>query len=218
LLASAPSQTARLRAGAGNAVVFWAVIMLAITVLWLIGGWLAGKILGSGFGLRSPETVWALGVAAPICAALAVASSVKWVRRWPDPRPLLSADLADSNVVEESYVFAEAKRFQEPEHGGLMYFLKTHAGEVFTVFDYESQTLALEERDPLQSSYRPCANLLLVRAPNSRAVLSTTSSGPELTVGQPMELALAPEKWPEPEALCDIPWEQLEHRLGRSDA
>jgi hypothetical protein len=218
LLASAPSQVARLRAGAGNAVVFWAASMLAIAVLWLVGGWLAGKMFGSGFGLRSPETVWVLGVAAPVCALLAVASSVKWVRRWPDPRPLLNADLAQSSVTEESYVFTEAKRFQEPEHGGLMYFLKTDAGEVFTVFDYESQTRALEEQDPLQSSYRPRANLLLVRAPNSRAVLSSSSSGPELAVGPPIDLALAPTEWPKPETLCDIPWEQLEHRLSRGDA
>jgi hypothetical protein len=204
--------------GAGNAVVFWAFIMLATVVLWLVGGWFAGKMFGSGFNLRSPETAWVLGIATPICAVLAIASSVKWVRRSPDPRPQLHADIAQSQVVEERYVFTDAKRFQEPEHGGLMYFLKTDANEVFTVFDHESQTRGVEEQDPLQSSYRPRANLLLVRAPNSHVVLSSQSSGPELAVGQPIELTLAPEEWPEPEALCPIPWDQLEQRLGRSDA
>ena len=218
LLASAPSQIARLRMGFSNAAVFWASSMLALAVLWLVGGWLAGKMFGSGFGMRSPETVWVLGVAAPVCAVLAAASSIKWLRHWPDQRPLLSADLAQSKVLEERYVFTEAKCFQEPEHGGLMYFLRTDTDEVFTVFDHESQRRGLDEEEPLQSTYRPRAGLLLVRAPSSRAVLSSESSGTELAVGQPAELAVEPAQWPEPERLCSIPWDQLERRLGRSDA
>ena len=38
--------------------------------------------------------------------------------------------MALSRVHEERYVFSEAKRFQEPEHGGLIYFLRSNENEV----------------------------------------------------------------------------------------
>jgi hypothetical protein len=115
-------------------------------------------------------------------------------------------------------VFKEAKRFQEPEHGGLIYFLRSTENEVFTVYDHESQTLGVDDKDPLLSSYRPQADLLVVRAPGSGFVLKSQSSGAELSVGPPLELTVKPAEWPEAECLCPIPWEQLEQRLGSAVA
>jgi hypothetical protein len=157
-----------------------------------------------------------MAVATPACAALAVTSSVKWVRTLPDYRSLLKQDLADSLVNEERYVFTEARRFQEQEHGGLMYFLRTNKDGVFTVYDYESQALGIDDQDPLQSAYRPQTQLVVVRAPNSGFVLSSQGSGALLAVGAPVDLVVGPEKWPKPESLCDIPWSQLDLRLALS--
>jgi hypothetical protein len=68
----------------------------------------------------------------------------------------------------------------------------------------------------LQSSYRSQAELLIVRAPNSRFVLSEQASGAALPVpaGSPIDLAVGPEEWPEAQTLCEIPWGKLEARLG----
>jgi hypothetical protein len=216
LLSSAPTTAARLREGFENAFVLWATSLLALIAVWLLLGWLAGKVWDVHLGLRSTATLWVMAVATPACAALAVTSSVKWVRTLPDYRSLLKQDLADSLVNEERYVFTEARRFQEQEHGGLMYFLRTNKDGVFTVYDYESQALGIDDQDPLQSAYRPQTQLVVVRAPNSGFVLSSQGSGALLAVGAPVDLVVGPEKWPKPESLCDIPWSQLDLRLALS--
>jgi len=214
LFSSAPTTAARLKQGIENAFVLWATSLLALVVVWLLLGWLAGKVWNVHLGLRSTETLWVMALATPACAVFAVASSIKWVRTLPDYRPLLRQDLADSLVNEERYIFAEARRFQEPEHGSFIYFLHTTEDEVFTVYDYESQTLGLDDQDPLQSAYRPRTQLVVVRAPNSGLVLSSLGSGAPLEVGAPIDLTVGTEKWPKPETLCDIPWSELELRLA----
>ncbi|OGB09842.1 MAG: hypothetical protein A3E23_07080 [Burkholderiales bacterium RIFCSPHIGHO2_12_FULL_65_48] len=216
LFSSAPTAATRLKQGIENAFVLWATSLLALVVVWLLLGWLASKVWDVHLGLRSTATLWVMALATPACAVLAVRSSVKWVRTLPDYRPLLRQDLADSLVNEERYVFTEARRFQEPEHGGLMYFLRTNEDEVFTVYDYESQTLGIDDQDPLQSAYRPQTQLVVIRAPNSGLVLCSQGSGAPLEVGAPVDLAVGPEKWPKPETLCDIPWSQLNVRLASS--
>ena len=217
-LAGAPDLIKRLRRGATNAFVLWAAGLLAVAVGWLALGWVLGKVLNLNLGMHSSTTGWVVAVATPLCAVLALLSSIKWVRSWPDYRPQLQDDLNRAKVIEESYRFIGAKRFQEPEHGGLIYFLHSTENEVFTVYDYESQTLGVDDKDPLLSPYRPQAGLRLVRAPASGYVLSTQSSGAELSVGLPLALTVKPAEWPEDESLCPIPWDQLEQRLGSAIA
>jgi hypothetical protein len=214
LIAQAPTSVKRLKRGAGNAIVLWAASLLAVVVVWLVLGWMAGKALNLSIGLHSSATVWLVSFATPLCAVFAVLSSIKWGRGWPDYGPQLREDLTQARVTEERYVFAEAKRFQEPEHGGLIYFLRSTENEVFTTYDYESQTLGVDDNEPLQSSYRPQSNMLIVRAPKSGFVLSSKSSGTELSVGTPVELTAGPKEWPEADKVCHIPWEHLEQRLG----
>src|SRR5437763_11138033 len=155
LLAEAPTAVTRLKRGVGNALLLWAVSLLAVLAAWLALGWIAGKAFDIDLGLRSTATLALVGVAAPLCAIVAALSSVRWIRAWPDPRPQLRDDVALSRVHEERYVFSEAKRFQEPEHGGLIYFLRSNENEVFTVFDDESQSLGVDDKNPLESAYRP---------------------------------------------------------------
>lgn len=213
-LSQAPDTLERFKRGAGNAFLLWAVNMLAVVVAWLALGWVIGKAFNLSLGLHSSTTAWVLAVAAPICAVFALLSSIKWVRSWPDYGSELREDLSRAEVNEERYVFKEAKRFQEPEHGGLMYFLRSTENEVFTAYDYESQTLGVDDKDPLLSGYRPLKNLLIVRAPSSGFILKIQSHGAQLSVGPPLDLTVKPDEWPEAESLCPIPWEQLEQRLG----
>jgi hypothetical protein len=191
--------------------------MLCIAVVWLAIGWISGKAFGAPFGLSSPVTAWVLGFATPLCGVIAAISSVRWIRSWPDLRPMLRADIEAARVVEERYVFTEAKRFQEPEHGGLIYFLRTTGDAVLTLFDHESQDLGLRAIDPLSSSFLPKSELVVVRAPNSDLVIAKSFHGTELDAGVPIELGAGPEEWPESESLCNIPWAELESRLGATN-
>lgn len=218
LLRKAATPVRRWIIGAVNAVVMFAGSLLGVVIVWMVLAWLAAKLFNVEYGLRSPVAIWVLGVAIPVCAGYAIVSSVGWVRAWHDHRPELRTDAEEALVDEEQYVFQEAKRFQEPEHGGLFYFLRTSDDRVFALFDHESQDLGCQEGDPLKSSFRPMSHLVLVRAPQTRIVVGSTFSGFPLESGDPIDLVLAPEEWPESESYCAIPWFELESRLGPAKA
>lgn len=173
--------------------------MLVLVAICLGPAWLARKFFTTEFGLRSDAAVWIFGIAVPVCLIYAVISSARWIRGWHDYRPLLRADISNHKVEEEHYVFTEAKRFQEPEHGGLIYFLRTSEDKVFTLFDHESQDLGVQNGDPLKSSFVPRQNLVITRAPETRFVISKVFAGPPLEIGEPAELTSAPKHWPETE-------------------
>jgi hypothetical protein len=138
------------------------------------------------------------------------------MKKWRDLRPALGADLESGEVEEEHYEFTAAKRFQESEHGGMMYFLRTVDDKVFVLFDYESQGLGAEGQEPLASEFQPREKFELVRAPHSGIVLEQNFSGTPLEIGAPIELAVGPSKWPEWECYCEVKWEELDERFGRS--
>lgn len=214
LLRNAATTGRRWMQGAENALVLWAASLLGLILLWLALAWIGRKFLALEFGLRSDAAVWVFGVGIPACTVYAVISSVGWIRGWQDYRPLLRADIDERKVDEEHYIFTEAKRFQEPEHGGLIYFLRTSEDKVMTLFDHESQDFGVQDADPLKSSFVPGENLVMVRAPRTRFVISQTFSGPSLDAGDPIELTADPKDWPETETYCDIPWTELRARLG----
>jgi hypothetical protein len=87
-----------------------------------------------------------------------------------------------------------------------------------TLFDHESQDFGVQDADPLKSSFVPRENLVMVRAPRTRFVVSQTFSGPPLDAGDPIELTADPKDWPESETYCDIPWTELRARLGTQTA
>ncbi|MES1264651.1 MAG: hypothetical protein ABUU24_03245, partial [Variovorax sp.] len=214
VLRNSATAVRRWKQGVENALVLWAASLLGVVVIWLAAAWVARKVVNAEFGLSSPAAVWLVAVVAPLCGIYAAVSSVRWVRGWKDYRPLLRADIEGAKVQEEHYVFTEAKRFQEPEHGGLIYFLRTTEGKVLTLFDHESQDLGTQERDPLTSSFRPMSALVMVRAPKTGFVVGKSFAGAPLEVGPPVTLDVDPKYWPESESYCSIQWAELESRLG----
>ena len=216
LLLQAPTASRRWKDGLENALVLSAVSLLVLVLAWLGLAWIARKLFALDFGLQSAAVVWVLGIGIPICLIGAGFSSVRWVKGWRDYRPLLRADITSRRVEEEHYVFTEAMRFQEPEHGGLIYFLRTCDDKVFTLFDHESQDLGVQDEDPLKSSFSPKQNLVIARAPGTRFVISKVFSGSPLDTGDPIELTVEPKHWPETEEYCGIAWADLPTRLGPS--
>ncbi len=214
LLAQAPDDRARRKRGMTTTLVLWAAGWLVITGGWLLLGWVIGRIIGADLGLESSITQLIVIYAFPVSAIIAIVLGIRWLRALPDYRPQLRLDVDGAQVKEERYVFTEAKRFQEPEHGGLIYFLRSTSDEVLTVYDPESQSLGVQGQDPLQSRYRPQAELRVVRAPHSGFALDTDTAGAELPVNAPIPLSVAPRHWPQADALCPIAWDQLEARLS----
>jgi len=210
-----PTRATRWKRGIENAVVMWALAMLVFVFGWKGVAWAARRILHANIGWKSAGAVWIVIAGALLCATCSVISTVRWMKKWRDLRPALLADLESGEVAEEHYEFTAAKRFQEPEHGGLMYFLRTVDDKVFVLFDYESQGLGAEGQDPLASEFQPRERLMLVRAAHSGLVLAQTFSGAPLEVGAPLELAVGPSKWPDWETYCEIKWDELEEWFGK---
>jgi hypothetical protein len=214
-LNSAPTTATRWLRGSQNALVLWAVLMFLFAFVWTLFAWVVRATLRAEIGWSSEAGIWIGGLGASACAVYAVASSVRWVQEWRDVREDYHADLKRAEVVEEFYEFTAAKRFQEPEHGGLIYFLRTPDEKVFVLFDCESQDLGARVEDPLTSKFQPRTELLIVRAPKTRIVLSQRFSGIPLDAGDPKELSLPPQSWPESETYCKFRWDELESRLTR---
>ena len=137
------------------------------------------------------------------------------VKGWQDDRVELQADLSRGVVVDELYRFVEAKRFQEPEHEGLIYFLRTEDDRVLVLYDPESASLGAAGEDPLSSSFRPSTELTMVRAPATRFVLDKRFGGSAMKLSAPIELTVRLEEWPEQDEFCAISWGDLETRLGQ---
>jgi len=216
ILRTAPTSARRWKEGAENAFILFAILMVVFAAGWWGVNWVIRNLARLDVGLNSAVAPWVIALGIVVCGTYAAVSTVRWIRRWKDPRPLLSADINGGQVVEETYHFTAAKRFQEPEHGGLFYFLRTTDDRVFVLYDAESQDLGVQPEDPLASTFKPCTHLLIVRAPNTGYVISKHFSGEPLMVGDPRELAVGPKEWPDSDAYCGIPWQQLETRLGKA--
>jgi hypothetical protein len=214
LLKAHPTAARRWKDGAENALVTSAAALLALVVIWLGLAWLFRVLFSIEFGMRSNVAIWVVGIGAPICAVYAVVSSIRWVSAWPDSSASISADIAADSVDEEHYEFAAAKSFEEPEHGGLIYFLRTSEDTVLTLYDYEGMELGAQNEESTKSSLVPRSALVMVRAPHSGFVISKTFSGSTLECGQSLELSADPKDWPESDVYCDIPWSELESRLA----
>lgn len=207
---------ARWKVAAENIAVLWAGSMLVFVLCWAVVGWMGRIAFAVDIGWKAPLAPWLLLIGAAGVTLFSVFSTIRWLKSSPDHRSLVRTDLAESSVLEEQLQFVAAKVFQEPEHGGLMYFFRTPDDRVFVIYDHESQDLGAAGEDPHASAFQPRAQLTLVRAPMSRIPISINFRGPPLSAGAVMELAVDPKQWPAPEEFCDVAWHELEHRFARA--
>lgn len=215
ILAVQANRMRRWKEGVANAFVALATSLLAFVLVWAAVAWLIRRAIGLDYGWQSPAAMWIVMFGALLCAVCAVTSTVRWVRSWPDDRAGLRTDLDGGVVIDESYRFVDVKRFQEPEHGGLMYFFRTEDDRVLVLYDHESSNLGCAGEDPLSSSFRPTAEPTMARAPATSLVLDKRFDGSALELSAPIELAVQPAHWPDQDKLCTISWNDLEGRLGR---
>jgi hypothetical protein len=192
----------------------WVSLVLVFIFAWVFAAWVGRKFFGVNFGWNSDWAPAIFGAGVLFCALVMTPNVVKSTRSRSRALSKVRSDLAAGVVDEVELHFTGVKRFQESEHGGLMYFFLTREEEVFVLFDYKSQQLGVDGQDPLTSPFAPRRQLVLVRAPESRIVVRTTFSGEALPLASLLELTARPEEWPNSEDYCEIPWTQLEARLG----
>ncbi len=214
-LKNSKTSARRWRIASVNTVLHYSLSMLAFVVVWKVIAWVARATLSVEIGWHSPAAVWIAALGAVACVPPAIISSARWLKSQSDIRPGLRADLEKGLVTEEAYEFTSTKRFQEPEHGGLIYFLRTTDDKVLVLYDDESQELGAQGENPLNSKFQPSTELLLVRAPQTGIVISRHFSGSALDPGKPLEISVEPQAWPEPETYCKYRWDELEKRLSK---
>jgi hypothetical protein len=211
-----PAKFRKLKMFVGNAAITWCIFMLLMVIAWLVVAWVVRKSFDVEIGWDNTiAAVWVVSVGGIACLAFSIVSTVRWVRGWGDLREPLRIDIVNQRVRVEEYEFVEALRMQEPEHLGLMYFMREGDEATFVFFDRESQDLGVQGEDPLSSTFVPRRHLNVIRAPVSGVAIASEFSGDALQPGDPVELTAPPEEWPEHEEICKVPWSKLPATFAR---
>jgi len=199
LLREAASPRKRLLKAILNFFVLWGALLLGLLFASGVLSYLAtgNELLTSILsfsGLRE--------VAIVISASFALLSTYRWLKAWENPYPDILQDINDKKVIVETYVVQDMCRFQEPELGGFIYFLKVSEQAVFVIYDYQSQT----ENDAVFLVKR---NMQLSLAPHCKKQLGQEWQGDDIFVSATYPLTLPPENWPQPETWLSVEWSQL---------
>jgi hypothetical protein len=213
LLSKLPTGRRRTKEAVENFFVMLAALTLVGVLIWAAIGWLAQKAADLSIGWSSEHAILIAITVVAAVAIYAAYSTTRWMKTWPDSRQPLRDDLDAGFVSEEQLTVLEAKVLQEPEHGGLIYFLRADDDRVFVLYDRESLDLAMTGEDPMGSSFEPQSIVTIVRAPHSGFTIETSFRGENIDIQGPTEMTASPEKWPEDEEYTPIPWGQIEQQL-----
>jgi hypothetical protein len=198
----------------------WVTGLLLWYLLWIVLAWVCRKLFDIDLGTHSR---WAMSIGLVIFGAWSSWMYLELRRqsRQANARhEALTADIVTGEVEEQTFRLTEARRYQEPEHDGLIYFLRTSDDRVLVLFDYESQQLGVQGLNALDSPFKPTGQLVMIRALKSHDVLMTRLEGEPLEPGAPLPFELPTRHWPEPETFLDVSWPELDdwmaRRAGRS--
>jgi len=213
LLSKLPTGRRRTKEAVENFFVMLALLTLVGVLIWAAIGWLTRKTADLDIGWSSEHAIPITISVVAVAAIYSAYSTTRWMKSWPDSRQPLRDDLEAGLVSEEQLTVLEAKVLQEPEHGGLIYFLRSDDDRVFVLYDRESLDLAMTDEDPMGSSFEPQSIVTIVRAPQSGFTIESSFSGENINVHGPSEMTASPDKWPEDEEYSLIPWGQIEQQL-----
>ncbi|WP_022943085.1 hypothetical protein [Psychromonas hadalis] len=132
----------------------------------------------------------------------ALFSTKKWLAEWENPYPLILQDIQCAQVEDESYFVHDLCRFQVPELGGFIYFLKISEQAVFVIYDYQSQ-------DDVNHAFLVQKKLTLSKAPCCDHYLEYVFTGDGVALSATYPLTVVPEEWPLPDRWLALPWSQL---------
>lgn len=150
-----------------------------------------------------------------ISACYALFSSYRWINNMDNDYPLIVKDLKDDLVVDETYYVQDVCRFQEPEYGGFIYFLKISEQDVFVLYDYASQSSNGQTKDANDNPLAIGRSLTLSRAAQSRCYLNYHFGGEIVVITNSYAINLSPDKWPLGLSWCSYSWSQLHSEFSK---
>ena len=191
---------------AGSFILIGLLIAALIKLIdWLIGTDIAAIVL------EDTRTLSLILLAGLILAAILAAKYTVIAQRFTsDMAANYQQDLADNVVDASTHQITDVKLFREPEHGGLMFFLRTDADKTLFLFDVESQDMALETGDDTPPPMiTPKRTLTLTFFPNTHLTYEGFEGAP-LPLPDILDMTADPADWPEDRSWIDTPWDKLE--------
>lgn len=192
-------------------------LLFILVLIWIIVAWIASVLFDANIGLKIDNSKTVFGVLAIVSVIYPLVDSIRWARNLRSDRGKICQDIENGKVIVESYRISDIKRFQEQEHGGLIYFLQIKNKGVLVLYDHKSTEICIDGGDPLSSPFKPRENLNIVRAPETNYPISTKFSGAKLPLPEVLDLMASTDLWPDDDTWCDIPWSDLESVLTRKN-
>lgn len=187
-------------------------LTFAAVLAWLLIAWLAELLTDARFGWNSPYRTAILGALAALAAGYAGITVYRLGSSMRTARARLAADIENGAVIEESMRLVDARALQEPEHGGLIYFLKTATARIFVIYDEESQALGAAGKDPWDSSFEPRDRLRIIRAAESNEIIREAFDGAPLEIADALPMTARPALWPDSHEYLDAEWSEIDER------
>lgn len=183
-------------------------------MLWLLLNWLLGLIITFDFGWNSQYRnyiFWSIVGLSYLYLFVEVAKSCG-----PDSktREAIKKDLAKNIVKVSEYPISEVKVFEEPEHGGFIYFVRTFDSKVIALFDSESQDLSIDGEDPNNSPYKIRNILKISRTPIANHIVDEEFSGDIVAIPELKLFTDNTNIWPEHADLIKCKWENINAKYG----
>jgi hypothetical protein len=189
---------------------FYAMI---IVLIWLFIAWIVRVIFVVDFGWDSQYSYTILFSILSLSFIHLLVTLIKSETADPKTRKMLLFDIQQKKILVEDYQLIDGKVFEEPEHGGFIYFFKTNDDKVFVTFDSESQDLAMNDEDASKSSFSPKNKLRLEKTPNANVLINEEFSGDELDVPEPLLFTANTKIWPEFDGFIDVSWSKIESKF-----
>ena len=175
-----------------KSILFASVVLLILMALFYLVGWsesIDGLITG-----------WVITV---------IGSTWHTVKDWRNGRRIYLEEIDTGQVKESNYLVNKVKVGVCSEAEEIVYFLQLDDGRVFVLWDDREVTEA-----PLYPKGIIRHELRIVRSVIVDWALSITFTGELVGIESIFTLPDKEEDWPEDEAFCDVPWDQIERRYG----
>lgn len=205
-------------AGDAGPQAWWSLVFLTgmatalLYLAWTATSWLLRALLDVTW--TAAVQPWVLPVAAAGSLLVAASLCLGTFGRLRRHRGRLREDLDVGLVSAAHYRITAVKCFREPEHGGLLYFLRTGKDDVLVLYEPQGPQSGSSRTAAPRGGLAVGQDLELVRAPRSQITLARRFSGAALPVPAALALTLPPDRWPEDESLCAVPWDHLERYLA----
>ncbi len=188
----------------------WMFVFLA----WLSINWVAGLVGTYNFGWHSTYgsyIFWGLAIVSFLYSCIEVS-------RCKTPKSEfykdLKKDIAKKVVEVTEYCIKNVKIFEDPKHGGYIYFLLTYNNEIVVFFDSESQDLAIGGYNPKDSAFKPRKTLKIHRTLFAKYIVSEEFIGDPLEFSESKLFISNTKKWPEHGQILHCNWNRIDFKYS----